>query len=320
MYAMMGMNLYKWTKGDKEAKRIFLNMLATHTLAAGVAGTMFQPIKWAAGLILALFGDDDEPYDASSAVSGQAFDWWFQKNLAAITGSPALAEAATKGIPAALGVDMSKRLSMGSIFMADLRPENADSFLGSVVTSFGGPWIGIGVQWGRGFQQVMEASANGDVRGFFRGLEFVMPKIVRDFLRAGRFSTEGITSTRGDVLVPADDVSPLELFTQSLGLTPTAVSRFYDKREYLTRRTRLATEHKQDIVTRILKADPSEMGKLISEAVQHNKTYPDAPISVAGLIQAMRNKREREVRTQTYGANLNDRQAAILGREADFFR
>jgi hypothetical protein len=320
IYAMMGMNLYKWTKGDKEAKRIFLNVLATHTLAAGVAGSMFQPIKWAAGLVLALFGDDDEPYDAASAVSGQAFDWWFQKNLAAITGSPALAEAATKGIPALLGVDLSKRLSMGSIFMADLRPENADSFLGSAVTSFGGPWVGIGVQWGRGFQQVMEASANGDVRGFFRGLEFVMPKIARDFLRAGRFATEGITSTRGDVLIPADDVSPLELFTQSLGLTPTAVSRFYDKREYLTRRARLASEHKQEIVTRILKADPSERGKLISEAVQHNKMYPDAPISIAGLIQAMRNKREREVRTQTYGANLNDRQAAVFGREADFLR
>jgi hypothetical protein len=296
---------------------MIVNILGMHALAGGMVGMAFQPVKWAVGLALAAFGADDEPYTFETAASGAAFDWFVQKGVYDITGSEDIARMVARGIPAQLGVDLSSRLSAGSLYMMNLRTDNANSAIGSLVQSVGGPWISIGVNAYRG---VMDFGSADTMDQRMKAVEKMAPKFARDFFKAVRFGTQGLTTVSGDLVLDSGAISPAALFMQTMGLAPTDVTEAYEQREYLDTRARMAADAKRTLIQRALNADIADRGDIVSDVVQHNRTFPDQPIEVGSILKAMQNRLDREMRYRLYGANLNDRQIGTFGDEAEFLR
>jgi len=53
---------------------------------------------------------------------------------------------------------------------------------------------------------------------YYKGLEQLMPTGVANAMKGFRFATEGVTSRRDDVLIPAEDISFAEAFMVGIGL------------------------------------------------------------------------------------------------------
>src|SRR5690606_35151191 len=60
----------------------------------------------------------------------------------------------------------------------------------------------------------------------YRGIETMMPKAIKDPMKAYRYATDGATNLKGDTVV--DDVSTADVIRQALGSTPAKLAEQYD--------------------------------------------------------------------------------------------
>ena len=301
MYALMVSNMVKVFKSQgmerTEAIKIVAGMLGTHMAAGGLIGMMLDPIKWAFGLAMMLFGDDDEPYDLKNMLSGATFDRYVQEGIASFVG-PGAGELLSRGIPASMGTDLSDRMSLGTLYFFDLRPETTESTLGSVLMSVGGPWLTIGENGVRGMIDI----ANGDVA---RGVERVAPKAVRDMFRTARYATNGLVNNAGDTVIKSDGIPPQELFLQSLGFASNEVSKFYNKQSLIKDKERYSKERRNLIVRDFVNAEsPEDRSKVLEDVKEFNKSFPGEAVTRSTLVKAMQGRQQREVSYDRYGANL----------------
>ena len=59
----------------------------------------------------------------------------------------------------------------------------------------------------------------------YRGIETMMPKAIKDPMKAFRYATEGATNKRGDVIV--DNIDTGDVIRQALGFTPAKLAEQY---------------------------------------------------------------------------------------------
>ena len=302
MYAMMISNMVKVFKTQgverTEAARILGGLLGTHMLAGGIIGMSLQPIKWAFGLAMMALGSEDEPYTFTSAMSGETFDRYVQEGIANVAGAGA-AELLSRGVPAAvLGTDLSDRMALGTLYFLDLRTETAESTLGSVAMSFGGPWLTIGQN---GFRSAHDIY-NGDI---VRGIERSAPKMVRDFLKTYRYASEGLVNNAGDTVINGDGVPPVELFLQGMGFSSATVSNFYNRQSAIKDTERFGAERRTSLVNQFVRATtPEDRNKVLQDVTDFNRAFPAAAITRSTLVRAAQGKVERENNYSRYGANL----------------
>ena len=220
MYALLIDNFRRAVNSGGMDRKIAIKTLAgvfaTHLAAGGLMGAMIQPIKWAMGLALAAFGDDDEPYTVANALSGETFDRLVRKATADMFGTEA-GEIISGGLPRAVGVDVSNRMSLGTLYFIDLKSDTAESTLGSLVSAFGGPLVNLGLGWWRGAQYFEQGQVG-------KAMEAFLPKGAKDVLRAIRYSNEGLTDATGKEILGASQLSPSQLFLQSMGFQPLTIA------------------------------------------------------------------------------------------------
>src|SRR5690606_10719999 len=91
IYALLIDNFRRLVSADRMersvARKTLLGLGLTHMVAGGVVGVMLQPIKWAVGLIMSAFGDEDEPYTVANALSGETFDRLVREYAAELFGT-----------------------------------------------------------------------------------------------------------------------------------------------------------------------------------------------------------------------------------------
>jgi hypothetical protein len=171
-----------------------------HTAAmGGVMGLPgFAALSFLYGLV---FGDEDEPDNPELA-------------LRRAIGDDTIADLLLKGVPAALGVDLSGKLGMGN--MLSILPYTDIDFSRKGIAEAGfalmtGPFGGLTLKAADG----VSLMGQGD---YYKGLEQLMPTGVANAMKGYRFATEGVTSRRDDVLIPAEDISFAEAFMAGIGL------------------------------------------------------------------------------------------------------
>jgi hypothetical protein len=284
-----------------------LGLLGTHAAVGGMVGMALQPIKWAFGMVMFAFGDDDEPYTLANAINGRTFD-----NLITEVGTEAfgsaLGAAFSRGLPAAFGADVSSRMSMGTLYFVDLRGDTAESMLGSLVASFGGATLNQAMNWGRALGRVAE----GDI---MRGIEQASPKIGRDALRAVRYYNTGLVNNAGDSVIPAEDLSFYDLFLQAAGFQPDKVSRFYQGQAAVKGAQTFAKERRDELIARYRDAEtPYEISAAMEDIAEFHKAFPSLAITRSTLVQALQSRKEREARYRRYGANIDEAEARDFAR------
>lgn len=296
-----------------EARKALIGLLSTHAAVGGMVGMMLQPIKWAFGMVMFAFGDDDEPYTFANAINGRTYDRMVTDGLTTLFGND-IGLALSRGLPAGvLGTDLSSRMSMGTLYFVDLRGENAESILGSMVASFGGATLNQVMNWGNAAASMIE----GDV---FRGIEQASPKVARDAMRAVRYYNEGLVNNAGDTVIRAEDLSFGDLFAQSIGLQPVQISNFFEAQSAIKSAETHARDRKDDLVKRFRTADTSERREILRDAAEFNRDNPAFRIRRSTLLRGVQSKREREVRFRRFGANVDEQSAAQFSQYGEPYK
>jgi hypothetical protein len=301
MYALLIDNfrraVYSGGMDRKVAIKTLAGLFSTHLAAGGVIGAMLQPVKWAIGLTMAAFGDDDEPYTVKNAMSGETFDRLIRNAASDLFGNE-FGEIVSAGAPRAAGVDLSSRMSLGSLYFIDMKTDTAESTLGSLLSSFGGPLVNLGTGFWKGAQYI----SDGQVA---KGLEAFMPKAAKDAAKAIRYSSEGLTDATGKEIIGADKLSPWQLFAQSIGFQPSQVSEAYARRAAIKDAQGYDADRRANLMRRFQNAaSPEDRADIIREITKFNQANPMAGISRSQLLKSVQSFKERSVRTSSLGVDL----------------
>jgi hypothetical protein len=191
-------------------KRLF----GTLGMTFAFAGTTGLPGWWALSKLIegmqAVFGDEDEadkPFD---------FNNWYKNWLADNMGN-FWGDAIARGVITQVsGANLADRMGLNDLWFRDARnsPDEVAAAQAFIV-SLMGPSIGIGISAIEALKQMREGHLE-------RGMETLSPAILKNLLKAGRFSEtfgEGrATTLKGDVLI--DDFGVGEVAAQAIGFGP----------------------------------------------------------------------------------------------------
>lgn len=316
MYALMIKNFHQAAKGDtplerEQARKLLYGLFTTHLMAGGILGATLQPIKWAIGLTMMAFGDDDDTL--KGAISGESYDRFVAGNLTDMFGSE-IGSVLGKGLPVAVGGDLSQRMAIGTVFFLDFRGNNAESALGSLVLGLGGASVNLGANMFRGTQHFIDGR-------YQRAIESASPKILRDVIRTGRYWNEGLVNNAGDTVIAAEGVTPLDLFLQALGVQPHRVSQFYAGQAAIKDAEIYYRDRKSDIFKDFRMATTSaERAQVHRDVAEFNRRNPAIRITRSQLLQTKESKREREARFRRYGANIDETAARQFAEKGTPYR
>jgi len=170
-----------------------------------------------------------------------------------------------RGVPAALGVDMSDKLGMGRV--ASILPFaqgdlTSRSGAEKILVAAMGPSASMGMKFADAFGMLL----HGD---YYKGLEMAMPNGVANVMKAGRFATEGITMRNGDLVLKPEDYGMVDAAFQAVGLpTNTVTDRQFTqnvKAEYDKFYHQKSTDIKGEYVNAYRAGDAQGMAKAREE-------------------------------------------------------
>jgi hypothetical protein len=234
-----------------------------------------------------LFGDEDEPDNPELA-------------LRRAIGDEAIADLLLKGVPAALGVDLSGKLGMGQMLSVmpytdiTLSRKGVYEAVGTLIT---GPFGGLLAKAAEGMGYI----GRGD---YYKGVEQLVPTGLSNAMKGYRYATEGITSKTGDVTMSPDDISAVDAFMVALGLpTKTITDRQFlqsAKFEYDQFYNEKTSELKREYVRAYSEGDTEARSKTMDEwnKLQESRVrngYTKQPLST--LLKAPQEKAKRERNT-----------------------
>lgn len=317
-------SFYQGVKGASPEERSFARkqLLGTLGMTAIFSGVMGMPLLslvfGIANAMAAVFGDDDEPFDAETEF----------RNWLADTLGPELSRivqlGAIQGGLTALGLpapSISERTSLNNLWLRDpdMELEGRDLYnywLEQVAGPVGGMFAGAF----RGYSMAKEGLETGDPSFLWRGAEAALPKAVRDAMKAIRYSVQGVNTLRGDPLV--EDVSVAEWIIQANGFTPSRVMEAYEvnrsvknyERAVMARRSALldayAIAHRE--------RDTAMMRDTLDKIREFNRKHRSVAVSAETIRRSLASRRDYSERAMNgIVINRNLPQARDKGRFFD---
>lgn len=280
MYMLLGRSLYVAFKGAspqerKIARKTLTRIMISHMVFAGALGLPLEPIKIALGIVALGLGED-EPWDYEREV---------RQGLADVLGV-SMAEVVTRGLPRAFGADLSGRVGLDSMLSAkglqDYKPKSVQTAMFELV---GGAPASMLLQP----FQALEHMRNDDP---MRAAEMLVPKGVRDVIKATRFGDEGIRTQRGEQIDPG--LHGGQLFLQALGIQPAVVAETYERRDAIKSAEKAITDARQRFMRQYADAAPAERQQIWSQIRDWNVDQnPAARLTMDQLIRSMQERRRR---------------------------
>ena len=268
MLWLIGHNIGKLSnaKERKAAQGTLAYLALTSTLVGGVMGV---PFIGTAFFLSNLIADDDDERGPMEVRL---------RNLIADTvGNGAVADVVAKGVPAAFGMNLGERMSLGNI--ASLYPRleagrTANETVGNVATAVAGPVLG-----GMSVQMVdaWMLAANGDL---YRAVERATPKFVADVMKAYRYQTDGMLDRKGEQILGPEEIGAWNSVIRALGTQSMQEADYYQasaaKREVETavkdRKSQIGNKYR----TALRRGDMAEVRKAIAE---FNRDHPRSKIT-----------------------------------------
>ena len=263
-------------KGEtKEARREAFTQLAGVTgmmmLSAGITGTWLFGI---AVLVAGLFMDDGEDPEEE-----------LKKGMVDTLG-PNLAGLALYGVPGHVtGTALSESVGMPDLwFRSPDSEKEGEEAIGFWQSQLLGAVPAIAAQMGRGWGQFKKGEE-------YRGIETMMPKMIKDPMKAYRYSTEGAKNMKGDIVA---DVEWPDVVKQALGFTPARISEQYKINNLNYNKQGLVLKGKKQLMDAYFKADEigdeKQLDKVLDQIDTFNDKNPDQMITAAGLIQSQKTR------------------------------
>ena len=271
IYAKTLLDTFKGeTKQDRQQAMKLLGMLVSSQIA--VAGTLGLPM---AGVVMGMaqglkdaFDDDDE------ATSVKAEFRQAMANFAGKRGGQAISHGL---IDAFTPLSMSGRLSMADLWIRtpDFDQEGKAEAL-SYIEALGGPMVSIFTNMFMGKDSLKDGN-------FMRAAEQMTPKVVKDFMRATRYATEGNLTRAG---LKIKDMTPAEMIAQTLGFSSSEVSEIRERATQIKNIEKKRTTRRKEIIDNWMKSDDRDM----TEIQAWNDKYPMDRITSKTLRAARKSK------------------------------
>jgi hypothetical protein len=236
-------------EGKKAAAVKFFGTYLTAGSIAGLAGIpAFSPII---GVVAYLFqylqGEDDWPDELKDLDA----DTWFrnvflQEKLGDImVGDVSLADLVDSGpLNALTGSAIAERIGLNDLWGRDTK-EAKSSREGMVayILDKMGPTVSLGLS----AADAWDAFSVGD---YVKAWDKLSPAAIRNIRFAMRMADEGIKDSKGNVIVPPDEISTGRLFAQMIGFRPAEMARIADAGFKLTAaEQRIVNERNQLILS-----------------------------------------------------------------------
>jgi len=300
MTYFLGRAAYQALKGeDPEVRRIARQQLvATFLVTGAMAGSLGLPgLGFFAGLVQALVNamgdDDDEPWDWKVAY----------RNALADNFGKEWGEVMARGVPRALmpAWDISNRVSLSDLWWRD-SSRDSDSPREAYASDLGnilGPTAGTLLGW----YTASDHMARGD---YAKAVESVVPKFIRDPLKAWRESQDGVTSYNGEQLL---ELTGAEVAGRFLGFAPSRASEMYEGRSAVMGIKTALEDRRERLIAKMAKARIDGDTEVVAEMQQRirdwNTENPKMAITGATIVRSVLNRRRNTANTEK-GITLPD--------------
>lgn len=205
------------------------------------------------------------------------------------------------GFPYMGGADMSRRVGLGSLAPESRNPTGID-WLDSAI-AFGG--VPADLMIGRPIRAAQQLG-RGDVGGAAGALA---PNFIENARKAANWSTDGVRTQAGRMVLPAEQVKPSSVAMKAIGVQPSQISDVYAYQEAQRRSQSANDELKRQLTSDFVRAmgalnrntDPSKTARLqaavqdvIADIAEHNEgAAPDQRIVITR--QSIRTQLQREM-------------------------
>ncbi|MDB6454269.1 PLxRFG domain-containing protein [Falsirhodobacter sp. 20TX0035] len=281
----------------REARGQLVGITGSMMIHAGIKGT------WGYALTMMLLGlftgfEDDELENE------------VQKALVNTLGRD-IAGVLLQGVPGHLtGTDLTNRIGMPELWFrsSDRMLEGQDAY-NFYLSELLGAVPAMAESAFRGAAQAMDGN-------YWRGVETMMPKFIRDQMRATRYWDEGVTTMGGDLLL--DGGSVRDALKQSLGFTPARAAARYEANSRLKNAEKRIEDERKDIlrdVTRRLRAQKPMTEAMQRRIAEFNGTYPDRAITGPTITKSLRG-RIRASEDMEGGIRINRNLDRVLREDA----
>lgn len=300
-YYLLGKTMGAAIRGDKEAMKQFAGVMFTHGVLAGALGLPLEPVK--AALMAADF----------TGLTGFTYDDFEQavRQTAAAGLGKRAGEAVTRGVPRALGADLSSRVGMENLLLfGQPRSQKSSDIKSWLFDTVAGAPLGMPLNWVQG----MQALVKGDMR---EAADKLVPvKAFRDIERAGFGLAQGSKDRNGRQLY--EPYSIPEAAVQAMGFTPSSKAEQREYREAVRGDSKQLQDQRSKLTNAWLNGDSSGKSKAWSQIQKWNSGKPkDAQITMKDLTSAQK-RRETEDEEGSYklGVRVNKRNRHLVEENA----
>lgn len=302
----LGRMVWQATKGQDPqvrqiARRNLTGLLGMSALFSGAMGLpMMGMIMGALNGIQATFGDDDEPWDAETELRA------FLTGMLGQGGADLLLHGPADKLT---GANISGRVGLDSLWIRDADRElDGRGMFNNLLEQAAGPMGGV-------LKNVLVGKQQVDEGHIMRGVETMLPKGLKDMIKAGRYATQGVNTLRGDPVVA--DLSPWEILLQANGFAPEKVSRQYETTRALKNYEQHILDRRKSLVNAFAMAlrngDAGDRASVLAKIRDFNKVNPELAITSSGLQQSIKNRARYSARAEA-GIVLNPKLAARLNK------
>jgi len=260
-----------------EARKALSGLLVSHAMAAGVFGLPMVGMLMSAASMIG--GDEDEPWDSEVAL----------KNMLADSFGPKTAEVFAHGLSRLTPWDISGRVGLDRLLLPDVQEGlEGTRFAESWTTQALGPVVGIGVNVAKGLSEMGKGE-------YLRGLEAMMPSVLRGPIKAYRFGTEGNIDKTGVSI--NDEVGMAGVAGQALGFSPSETRLAQEGKSAIYSADKAIQVRKSNLVRQFalasMASDSEGMADTRKDIVRFNQKNPKARITQSNLVASVKARRRR---------------------------
>jgi Large polyvalent protein associated domain 39 len=280
-----------------EVRRIARQRLAgTLGMTAVFSGALGLPLVGMmfgiANAMAALFGDDDEPWDAETEFRNFLADMLPPALARIVTGGLVEGGLEAAGLPAP---EIGSRTSLNDLwFRAPNQEMEGRDLWHYILEQIAGPVGGIFGGAMSGAALIGDGLATGNDAHVWRGFESMMPKVARDTMKAIRYEAQGVNTLRGDPLI--EDAGVSAGIFQLLGFSPAQVQEQYTlnsavksyEEGIMSRRGVLLDAYALTSTER----DVEGIRATVAKIREFNRAHPGAAISTQTLRQSLKSRQK----------------------------
>lgn len=277
-------NMYQSMKGEsadvkREARRQLLGTLGMTAILGGISIMPALSVVYGIAEIAVAGWDDwdddnEEPFDAEAE-----FKQWFAEQVGE--------EPANWILNGVGGKSLGSRISLNDLWFRDPQREitHASELWTHYASQAAGPVFGgVVMNWLLAGQRMKEGE-------YYRGLEYMMPKAVKDLMKTYRYANDGAESRVGTY---KEDFTALELFGQSIGFTPSDLLMTYEKNNVTKQYERKILNHRSGLLYEYFRAWESKDKEANSEVMERirsfNKKYPEIAIKQSTIMRSVKGR------------------------------